>query len=238
MLDLPRPFSPAPIGAAPIRRPCDRRPCRDPLHPHPPHPRTARTARTAGIIGAFIAGSVALSACSGGEDPTASESSTSVPADASFNAADVTFAQSMIPHHEQAVEMAQMVTGRSTDPAVQDLADRIRAAQGPEIDTLDGWLDTWGADRPDDMPGMDHSGGGGMMSEDDMSSLEAASGVEFDRLWLQLMLEHHTGAIGMAQTEIDDGEDPEAIALAEDISASQGVEITEMEQLLESLATQ
>jgi len=202
-------------------------------------PTFLRSTRSAALVGALIAGSVALSACSGGTDPATSESSTSVPADASFNDADVEFAQMMIPHHEQAVEMADLVADRSTDPDVQDLAARIQAAQGPEIDTLNGWLETWGADSADsEMSGMDHSAMGGMMSEEDMSSLEAASGVQFDRLWLQMMLEHHTGAVGMAQTEIDNGEDPEAIALAQDIKSSQGTEITEMEQLLESLATQ
>ena len=135
--------------------------------------------------------------------------------------------------------MADLVADRSTDPDVQDLAARILAAQEPEIDTLNGWLEAWGADRAEsEMSGMDHSAMGGMMSEEDMSSLEDASGVQFDRLWLQMMLEHHTGAVGMAQTEIDDGEDPEAIALAQEIKSSQGTEITEMEQLLQSLATQ
>ena len=205
-------------------------------------PRSSHSTRAAGILGALIAASVALSACSGSEDTATSGSSTSIPADATFNAADVTFAQSMIPHHEQAVEMADLVADRSTDPDVADLATRIQAAQEPEIDTLNGWLNSWGADSADsadsEISGMDHSDMGGMMSEEDMSSLEDASGVQFDRLWLQMMLEHHTGAVGMAQTEIDDGEDPEAIALAEQIKSSQGTEITEMEQLLQSLATQ
>ncbi|SSC25968.1 Domain of unknown function DUF305, partial [Klenkia terrae] len=202
-------------------------------------PTFLRSPRSTALVGALIAGSVALSACSGGSDTATSESSTSVPADATFNDADVEFAQGMIPHHEQAVEMADLVADRSTDPDVADLAARIQAAQGPEIDTLNGWLETWGADSAASaMPGMDHSAMGGMMSAEDMSSLEAASGVEFDRMWLQMMLEHHTGAVGMAQTEIDNGEDPAAIALAQDIKSSQGTEITEMEQLLESLATQ
>ncbi|KQS54573.1 hypothetical protein ASG36_20560 [Geodermatophilus sp. Leaf369] len=185
-----------------------------------------------------MAASVALSACSGGADPSSARSSTSVPAEATFNTADVTFAQSMIPHHEQAVEMADLVADRSTNPDVLDLAGRIQAAQGPEIDVLNGWLDSWGANNSDDTSGMAHSGMSGMMTEDDMSSLETASGVDFDRMWLQLMLEHHTGAVGMAQTEIADGEDPAAIALAQDIQSSQGAEITEMEQLLQSLSTQ
>ena len=202
-------------------------------------PTFLRLTRSRAFVGALIAGSVALSACAGGTDTATSESSTSVPAGATFNDADVEFAQMMIPHHEQAVEMADLVADRSTDPDVQDLAARIQAAQGPEIDTLNSWLESWGADSADsEMSGMDHSAMGGMMSEEDMSSLEAASGVQFDRLWLQMMLEHHTGAVGMAQTEIDNGEDPEAIALAQDIKSSQGTEITEMEQLLERLSTQ
>ncbi|MCW2584463.1 MAG: Lipoprotein [Klenkia sp.] len=198
--------------------------------------RSSHPTRAAGILGALVAASVALSACSSSENTAASETPTTVPADATFNAADITFAQSMIAHHEQAVSMADLVADRSTDPDVLDLADRIQAAQEPEIDTLDGWLDSWGADS--ETSGMDHSRMGGMMTEEDMSSLEAASGVQFDRLWLQMMLEHHTGAVGMAQTEIDDGEDPQAIALAQDVQSSQGTEITEMEQLLQSLATQ
>lgn len=200
--------------------------------------RSPHRSRAAGFVGALIAASVALSACSGGADPSSARSSTSVPAEATFNTADVTFAQSMIPHHEQAVEMADLVADRSTNPDVLDLAGRIQAAQGPEIDVLNGWLDSWGANNSDDTSGMAHSGMSGMMTEDDMSSLETASGVDFDRMWLQLMLEHHTGAVGMAQTEIADGEDPAAIALAQDIQSSQGAEITEMEQLLQSLSTQ
>ena len=202
-------------------------------------PAFLRSTRSAALVGALIAGSVALSACSGGTNTATSESSTSVPADAPFNDADVEFAQMMIPHHEQAVEMADLVADRSTDPDVQDLAARILAAQEPEIDTLNGWLEAWGADRAEsEMSGMDASAMGGMMSEEDVFPLEAASGVQFDRMWLQMTLEHHTGALGMAQTEISEGEDPQAIALAQDSTASQGAEITEMEQLLEGLSTQ
>ncbi|KQS64368.1 hypothetical protein ASG41_16670 [Modestobacter sp. Leaf380] len=195
---------------------------------------TTYTRRLASVAGALIAGSLALSACSGGEDTAAGGSAaTSIPADATFNTADVTFAQGMVPHHDQAVEMAQMTQTRSTNPQVLDLATRIEAAQGPEIDTLTGWLEDWGSDS-----GSDSGVGGmsGMMSSEDMASLESLSGVEFDRMWLEMMLEHHTGAVGMAETEIADGEDPAAIAMAEDIQASQSAEITEMEQLLQTLA--
>lgn len=194
------------------------------------------------FAGMFIAGGLALAACSGGESSSLADSAaSSIPADATFNAADITFAQEMVPHHEQAVEMAQMVPARSSNSDVIALANRIEAAQEPEIGTLTGWLEDWGVDTGDDgMAGMDHSGSGmsGMMSDEDMSALNEATGVEFDRMWLEMMLEHHTGAVGMAQTEISDGEDTDAIALAEDIKSSQSAEIAEMEQLLQSLATQ
>jgi uncharacterized protein (DUF305 family) len=202
---------------------------------------TGRRRRVGALAGAFVAGALVLSACSGG-DGDQSTSASSVPADATFNTADITFAENMIPHHEQAVEMAELAPDRSTNPDVLDLADRIRAAQGPEIDTLNGWLSDWGVDTEAnsgegmDHSEMDHSGMGGMMSEEDMSALEDANGIDFDRMWLEMMLEHHTGAVGMAQTEIDEGKDADAIAMAEEIKSSQSAEINEMEQLLQSLA--
>lgn len=197
------------------------------------------------LAGALLAGSLVLSACSGGDSSgSASASSTSVAAEATFNTADVMFAQMMIPHHQQAIEMAQLTADRSTNPEVLDLAARIEAAQGPEIEQLTGWLEDWGQDTASasmDMGDMDMGGDmggmdmGGMMSSEDMASLEAASGTEFDRMWLEMMIEHHTGAIGMAETEISDGEDQGAVSMAEDIKSSQNQEINEMEQLLQSL---
>ena len=154
-----------------------------------------------------------------------------------FNDADVTFAQSMIPHHEQAVEMATMASEQASSPEVKQLADKIAAAQGPEIDTMTGWLEDWGQEvSSDSTSGMDHSGSGmsGMMSDDDMESLGAATGAEFDQMFLTMMIEHHTGAIEMAKTEQQDGENPDAIALAEKIEADQTAEIAQMEDLLGS----
>ena len=143
----------------------------------------------------------------------------------------------MIPHHEQAIEMAQMAQERAEDPRVLDLAGRIEAAQQPEIETLTGWLEDWGVED-DGMGGMDHGGmdhGGGMMSEGDMVALMDASGGAFDRLFLEMMIEHHTGAVGMAGTETADGQNADAIAMAETIRDAQNAEIDEMEQLLTEL---
>ncbi|GAA2814926.1 DUF305 domain-containing protein [Saccharopolyspora taberi] len=162
---------------------------------------------------------------------------------ADHNQADVTFAQGMVPHHQQAIEMADQVPSRTSNPAVIGLADRIRAAQQPEIDKLNGWLSAWGASATGgtDHGGMDHGGMdhgqmghdmGGMMSADDMAALERAQGPEFDRMWLQMMVEHHRGAVEMAGTELRDGQHAEAKAMARQIVDSQQAEIDEMNALL------
>jgi uncharacterized protein (DUF305 family) len=176
------------------------------------------------LTAALVAAAAVLAACSngGGDD---------------VNDADVTFAQEMIPHHRQATEMADLAATRSQDAEVLDLAERISAAQGPEIETMTGWLESWGEEVPEDMSGMDHSGMDhgsmpGMMSADQMAALEAASGPDFDRLFLEMMIEHHEGAIEMARTEQEDGSNADAVALAESIEEEQTAEVAEMRDLL------
>lgn len=198
---------------------------------------TNTNARLVRLAGGLIAGAVVLTGCSGGSDTNDTDAGSSASQSAEFNDADVAFAQGMIVHHEGALEMAQMADGRAQNPQVLDLADRIEAAQDPEIKTMTGWLEDW--DQPtsaDESGGMDMEGGmdmGGMNM--DMSGLEAASGAEFDRMWLEMMTEHHRGAVDMAETEIADGQDADAIALAEQIVESQSAEIDEMETLLTEL---
>ncbi|WP_292726262.1 DUF305 domain-containing protein [Microbacterium sp. UBA837] len=162
-------------------------------------------------------------------------SSSSSAATADFNDADVMFAQMMIPHHEQAVEMSDMVLDKEgIDPGVLTLASDIKAAQQPEIDQLQSWLEEWGADSDTgSMEGMDH--GGGMMSGDDMAALEAATGAEASRLFLEQMTMHHEGAITMAQDEVDNGQNPDAIAMAQTIIDTQTAEIATMQELLAQL---
>jgi uncharacterized protein (DUF305 family) len=207
------------------------------------------TARLTGLTGALLAGALTLAGCSGdsghegmsGMADTSSSASASSSEDgtAQFNDADVAFAQGMLPHHQQAVEMAQLAGDRAADPRVKDLAARIEAAQAPEIETLTGWLEDWGAEAPSsggmDHGSMDHGDMGGMMSNEDMEALANVSGAEFDRTFLEMMVEHHTGAVQMAETEIADGENPDAIAMAEGIRESQNAEISEMQQLLAEL---
>lgn len=140
-----------------------------------------------------------------------------------FNDADVTFTQSMIPHHEQAVRMAKMARLHASTPEVKNLAEVIEAAQGPEIATMEGWLEDWGQDESDSKSGMGHGSDDmpGMMSDDDLSGLEASTGGGFDRMFLTMMIEHHTGAIEMAKTEQSKGKNADAKALAKKIEADQ-----------------
>lgn len=205
------------------------------------------TLRRARLTAGLIAGVVVLAGCSNGADDgtaaggsaaSSAAGSASASASAEFNDADVAFVQGMLPHHEGALEMAQLAEGRAQDPRVLDLASRIEAAQEPEIETMTGWLAAWGQPESDDMGGMDHGGGMDMGGMDmDMSGLEAASGTEFDRMFLEMMSEHHQQAVEMAETEISDGENTDAVALAEEISTSQAAEIEEMQTVLSELGS-
>ena len=199
--------------------------------------------KTPVLAALLLAAGLTLTAC-GTEDTSAGSGSASGSASAEFNDADVEFAQSMIPHHQQAVEMAQLAEDRASSPEVKQLAADIEAAQGPEIETMTAWLEEWGEEVPasggghGDMEGMedmdDTSDMPGMMSEDEMGDLESAEGDEWDEMFLTMMIEHHEGAIEMARTEQSEGQNPDAVALAEKIEADQTAEIETMEGLLGS----
>lgn len=187
------------------------------------------------LAGGLLAGIVVLAGCSGGSEGSTTGSSATSESSASetaeFNEADVTFAQQMIVHHQGAIEMAQLADGRAQDPRVLDLAGRIEAAQAPEIETMTGWLEDWGQPvSPEETGGMDM---GSMQM--DVTGLKAASGVEFDRMWLEMMTEHHTSAVDMAETEIADGQNADAVELARQIVQSQSAEIEEMATVLSEL---
>ncbi|WP_436774758.1 DUF305 domain-containing protein [Yinghuangia sp. YIM S09857] len=202
-----------------------------------------RTTRALSLSAIALSGALALAAC-GGDDKddtdhaTGGSPSASAPAAApgasqgAFNDSDVMFAQMMIPHHEQAVDMAKVVLAKSADADVRRLATAIEAAQAPEIAQMKGWLAAWG--KPAEAPGgMDHgSGGDGMMSDADMAKFRAATGAELDRQFLEMMIVHHDGAIAMAEEELAKGVHPEARELAEAIKSSQAAEVQEMRQLL------
>ncbi|MEX5632924.1 DUF305 domain-containing protein [Parafrankia sp. FMc2] len=193
-----------------------------------------------GHVAVTLALAATLAACGGDGTPTAPSSATaggsSDVSAGDHNDADVMFAQMMIPHHQQAVKMAELAPGRAADPAVLTLAQQIGTAQTPEIETMTGWLAAWG--RPTAMPGAGGHGGGhgtddrGMMSEDDMAALQTASGPNFDRMFLEMMIRHHGGAIAMVLIEQRNGRFPDAVALARTIESTQAAEVETMKGLL------
>jgi uncharacterized protein (DUF305 family) len=158
-------------------------------------------------------------------------STTGTPAAGAHNDADVTFAQMMIPHHRQAIEMADMILAKQgTDSDVTTLATQIKAAQTPEIDQMTGWLTGWGQ-SPTPSMGMGHDMRG-TMSKADMDALDKATGKDATKLFLTGMVTHHQGAIAMAEDELANGQNADAKKLAQSIKDSQQVEIDKMNQLL------
>ena len=174
-----------------------------------------------------LAATLTLAACGShsnhsNTNRTAVENSSSA---AGFNDADVMFAQMMIPHHEQAIEMSDMALDPSTQASktVSDLATQIKAAQDPEIKEMKDLLAAWGQPLTAEM---DHSTDmDGMLSMDDMQKLGSLKGPDFDYFWAQSMIAHHEGAIDMAEEVLADGSNAEALALANAIVSAQATEI-------------
>ncbi|MEO6157128.1 MAG: DUF305 domain-containing protein [Ilumatobacteraceae bacterium] len=203
------------------------------------------------LIGALAVGTAACGRSSGHGattvTPIAAGSPTTMATSNStgHNDADVTFAEEMISHHQQALTMASMaLDGKAgASAAVNALATKIDAAQTPEINTIERWLDEWNVPMstgPNDSSmrmGMGNStsnmgGADGMTSDADMRAMAAVTGPAFDKLWLTGMIVHHQGAIAMGTTEKQTGKNVDALKLANSIADSQAVEVTEMQQLL------
>ena len=216
--------------------------------------------RRVAMAGAIAAGALTLAACGNdGEsdknhgtpsaDHGSSNSATPAPgssgssAEGAFNDADVTFAQMMIPHHQQAIEMAELSGSRASDKEIKELSAAIEHAQGPEIKTLRAWLKGWGkpasSSMEHSMPGMDHGAGGsgmsGIMSGKDMAELKAAKGTDYDKKFARLMTAHHNGAISMAENEQKDGRNASAKKLAGDIIKGQTAEVDKFRKILDRL---
>jgi uncharacterized protein (DUF305 family) len=194
-----------------------------------------------------IALAALLSACGSAGHSASSTDMSSPPAavQVAEPGGDISFAQGMIPHHAQAVEMSDLALIHSASPQVRALAEQIKAAQGPEIDLMEQWLSAWGAPTgaagdpvaggTDDGHGGGHDmdmGDMGMMSDADMESLGSAHGDGFDRMWLEMMIEHHEGAVVMAEEVLRTTKDPEVRRLAQGIIDGQEVEIETMRGLL------
>ncbi|NCV35046.1 MAG: DUF305 domain-containing protein [Actinobacteria bacterium] len=141
-----------------------------------------------------------------------------------FSSQDIMFAEMMIPHHEQAIEMSELALKNTGNPDVLALAEQIRGAQEPEIELMKSW------------PGVDLDGHAGhtmmgMLDENELEMLRVTTGADFDRLFLEGMIKHHEGAIDMAEM-INDSKNPEVAKLGKAIIESQSSEIAAMKALL------
>ena len=204
------------------------------------------TTRAAAVALTLVLGA-GLTACGDDSDATgrAEVSATQ------HNDADVAFASDMITHHAQALSMVDLTLDRPLDPDVKALAEAIRDTQGSEIETMADWLTQWGEEIPatmrdhahaghdagdmsDTMDDMGHDDMPGMMTAHDMDELENAGDDEFQDMWLEMMVEHHEGAVEMSETEQEDGRFADAVDLADRIIETQQQEIATMKGLLGS----
>lgn len=193
---------------------------------------------TAPIAAALI---VVLGACSSGESSDSSPEDTAAPTttanggDSAATKADVEFAQGMLAHHEQAIEMSEIAADPNVgaSAAVVEFAKRIRAAQEPEVEQMTAWLTTAGEPLTMDMSdGHDMSAMPGMMDSMQMDMLASAKGAAFDDMWVEMMIEHHEGAVVQAKELLTKGSSAELKALANEIIRVQQAEITELRELL------
>jgi uncharacterized protein (DUF305 family) len=198
---------------------------------------------------AALAALCLLVACGGGTDSSGgTQGGDAIPdtpviagEPAGYNSADVAFASTMVPHHQRTIEMASMALQRSTNPELVTLANRIVAAQQPEVNVLNVFLVQWN-ENPENRAGSGEGEQGtpepsaeGMVDDATIAKLESLHGPEFDKLWLQSMIGQHQGAVAMAKAEIADGKNVDAIAVAETIVSGQDAEIGQMTRMLEGM---
>lgn len=206
------------------------------------HPRALKT----GLVALALAATLGLAGCSDNNTgstapsssaPAAASPSASSSVSAEFNSSDVMFVQMMLPHHEQAVAMSDTLLAKTgVNPDVTALAEQIKAAQQPEIDTMKGFLSAWGQqEMGGGMGGMNHGSDDGMASDAQLKNFDQADGKTGQKTYLQLMTAHHQGAIKMAEAEVSNGKNPDATALAKNIITTQQHEIGVMKDLLATL---
>ncbi len=195
-----------------------------------------------------LATAVILTGCSNDGSPGNAEVSTSStpgtesveqsPADGEWvNQQDLMFARTMVPHHEQAIEMADVLLAKpDVDVQLVDLANQIRGGRGPEVEQLTAWLEEWGWPLPE--PGSSDTAESGPVdgtqSDGGAQTLAAAQGVDAGRLFLELMIANHRGAIEVARTEVEEGRHEGAVAMAQQTMDAHQAEISTMEALLAS----
>ncbi|WP_086711380.1 DUF305 domain-containing protein [Streptomyces antimycoticus] len=197
-----------------------------------PPRRTAVAAAT--VVTALVLAACGSDGSSSADTPTPTTSARASAPAGRHNQADVTFAQQMIPHHRQAIAMADMAEEHASSNQVKAFARKIQKEQKPEIQTMTTWLKAWGEQVPHGMEGMDHNASAmpGMMNDHDMHQLKGASGGAFDTMFLTMMIKHHQGAIDMAKTEQQHGAYGPAKKLAASIVTTQTTEITQMRTML------
>ena len=203
----------------------------------------------AGAVTVLVVSAACVKVDTGREDPAGQTTSATAAAAATtpaagteaHNNADVWFVRHMIPHHQQAIEMSDILLAKQgIDPRVTEMANKIKAAQGPEIQQMQNWLNQWGnptmpAMAPGDMQMPAHGGMPGQLSERELDALREAKSADASRLFLTQMIAHHEGAISVAQTEIEEGQYPLAVAMARSIASTQQQEIDTMKAILASL---
>lgn len=200
--------------------------------------RTIGISASSALIALILAGCAPGGGMPGMDMGDGSEPPMATVEEAAPNAADQMFVMMMIPHHQQAIEMSDMLLAKDgIDQRVVDLAQQIKDAQGPEIELMQSWLEEWGVPMDDSMAGMEGMEGMGMgtMSEADMASLESATGVEASKLFLEQMIVHHEGAISMAEDVLAAGEQPDVLQLAQEIIDGQSLEIETIREILATL---
>ena len=148
-----------------------------------------------------------------------------------YTGADIKFLQMMIPHHQQAIDISNLAMKNSQDPELLELAKIIARDQAAEIKQMKAWLKDAGASED-----MGHSmdGMGGMLNDDELAALSAATGKEFDTLWLKGMTEHHDGAIHMTQM-IEDAQNEDIKAFGTKVIKDQSEQIAQMKKMLARL---
>jgi uncharacterized protein (DUF305 family) len=183
--------------------------------------------RAAAALAALVA-VLLLSACS----RSSTNDNTGAPKPPSHNLADVAFATHMIPHHQQGADLAAMVPAHSNNADLVKLASGIASTQKPEIMMLADMVTQWSAQPDADTRGPADKAMTGMVDQATLTKLGTLNGTDFDKLWLHSMISHHQGALDMANTEVKNGKDPDAIAMAKKMASAQQGEIDQMVKML------
>ena len=179
------------------------------------------------ILGMALSTLLLMGAC-GSDDGGAGSSE-----GASFNEADLSFLQDMTVHHQSAIDMAELVEGRTETPELIELSGNIIESQTAEIEEIASLLEDAGEEPAGGEHDMDMGGSSEEMGTQDMDALEAANGEEFDIMFSEMMIEHHRSAVEMSNEVLESGENEDVASLAEGIIEEQEKEIADMEAWLE-----